>query len=859
NGSLVVCDEFHSTYNRESLNSRGLSLIYILNKAKNVRMIGTDATPIMSKPEQLVSVLNLFVQNEYFTIDEFFNNGKFIHDKKKYLYQLMSGRVAAIKNMNLSIFPTISLEGEMLDYIDKNGNTKKITELNFIKAPIIGFQRKMMDEVKYKDSLVVSTIALPNDNNELVLNESEMSSSKKYKYNVNIQIMGNDKQFKIMSGSFFDHNNIGEYSSIYKTMLDIVFKIKLDGRDGSKIIIMDQDIEFPGVNIIETILLENGFITLDDKPNQNTLCYCCMSALKNHKGRPHDYYPARIAVLHTYIIEKDFSRILEDFNSEENINGKYLNVLIGSSKIGVGIDFNSVQHIIITKIPPSINDLRQRIGRGARSNSMAMLPPENRHLHVYILCSHIDGRNTPDIIKWNEIINDKHNINEIDEILLSGSLTLPFYKKNFRDNIFIYIKPRMFNKGISSDPKIISEFLSPSFKKPAFQLPPTDTSLSDGLRHNIYEQDLMFMINLIKLFMIKFNICSIDRLWNEIQNSPIAIGINTKYINREVFNIALKHLINDVTYKSIKDVIQDPDIDIEFKKENTITDPFIKYFIIDNFIKRLILIDNMLILLSINVQDTPILSIPYVYGTTIQYKFYPVNLITTLRDSSDNRELTLLKNIKEILDINDIYDLFQNFTTNVHINIIKQLLEKRIKKKGDITKTQEQYLKFLYDMEYIFTYEELLKNKIVIRIMETESIKDKKNFGCIVAYNSVFVYKPKEDSWTEIDIKSSPRNNYRPYIIIGIFEHINELSYENTFKIKKQSESFRDRRREPRGVVCNTIKKKFILDFVSGTVFEKMITKNMHLKDICKKLRNMLFEYEFNTRTSKKNNLQYIY
>ena len=767
--SLIVCDEFHSMYNRESLNSRGIALIYILNKAKNIRLIGTDATPIMSKATQLISVLNIFIPDCYFRVNDFFNKqNKFMSEKKDELNKLILGRIFSVKNMNLSIFPTISLEGEMISITNNSGDRKNITELNFVKAIMSGTQKKICNTVKYRENTITNEIVLLNDNDDVITSESELVSSKKYKYNVDIQMMANDKQFKIIRGSFLKYENLDNYACKYKQMLETLFIIKSLKGGGGKITIMDLEVELPGVNLIESIMLENGFARINDKPTPETRCFNCKYSLKNHKGQTHEYYPSRIAVLHTYIHNKDFTKILEDFNSEENIYGKYINILIGSSKIGVGIDFNSIQHIILTKIPPSVNDTRQRIGRGARANAMSMLLSEFRHLHVYILCSFSNSFNTIDVIRWYDSIQDKHEINVLEDIMNSSSITVPFYKKNFSKNICIYVDPKIYKSNLSTDPSQIKEFLSPSFKETVIRLPEIDTTKSIGIRKTIIESEMLLMIKIIKILMIKYQLRSVEQLWKDIKNSPIALGINTKYLNKSIFYIAIKHLLNDMEYRNVYEMSKDSRIDIELQKENAILDTYSKHFILKRHSKRLILINNkLLLLLPVTPNNTPILTIPYVYGTVIQYKIHPINIAKNLRDSNDNKYELLLKDIESIVDSSDIYDFFEKFSTATHKDIIKDLIKNKYH--DSITIKQEEYLKFLQKLEYVFTYKIACSNNIIKKIVDNQNIKNDNLLGCFIVSSSVFIYKPREETWIELDDTTSPRIKYKSYKFLFYF------------------------------------------------------------------------------------------
>ena len=547
--SLIIADELHVTHNKDGLNSRGIVLKYILDKAKNVRMIATDGTPIMSKETQLIPVLNLFCPKMHFRHEDFFDeNNNFIKKNTDKLVNAIKGRVYTIKNIDLSIFPNISYEGGLIRYFDTADKKKEkyIEELNFVEAPLTGIQKKIILEqqpffdtdnsnIIYNDNIY--EIILLDDNDKIVNSEIDLVGSKKYQYSVsNVNSPNIERKFKMLSGPIFEKKNIKDFSFKYYTMLNVLDMICAKKYGGGKIIIFHRNIEYPGVNLIETILRENGFIGVNEKEKENTRCYECDKPKSKHTDLDHDYFPARFINIHTYVNHKVISKLIEEFNMlTPNRLGKYIKILIGSRLIEVGVDFNNVQNIITLCNNPSINSLLQTQGRGARATALITLPKEMQHLHMFNIIATLPDRNTADVVKWKNMIEDKHKINYIEDILNSSSITAAIYKDIFPVEANIYTDPKMIKYSKIADIKVTSEFLSPSIKNAIVTVDDL-TSTIDNTYFNINKTVLVtefnIMLKIVKLFLIDLSIIYKNDLWDIIINSDIDIGINKKFLNR---------------------------------------------------------------------------------------------------------------------------------------------------------------------------------------------------------------------------------------------------------------------------------------------------------------------------------------
>ena len=190
----------------------------------------------------------------------------------------------------------------------------------------------------------------------------------------------------VIIGGCINIKNIGVYSSKYEKLIkDLIRIIKM--ADGGKIMINHTWIKMSGVNQIQEILLENGFLDELSVPRSNTMCNICGILLKDHTGLSHEYSPCRFAVIHSDFDKNTINRSIAKFNDIENIDGGKLRILIGSKLISESYDFNSIRYQFIMSSPINISTLIQIFGRVARRGSHRLLPLKNRNVRIYIYVS----------------------------------------------------------------------------------------------------------------------------------------------------------------------------------------------------------------------------------------------------------------------------------------------------------------------------------------------------------------------------------------------------------------------------------------------------------------------------------------
>ena len=138
----------------------------------------------------------------------------------------------------------------------------------------------------------------------------------------------------------------------------------------------------------------------------------------------------------------DTEKKIDEFNSEKNVNGRYIKIIIGSTISSQALTFKNVRQIHILTPHWNIKKIEQVETRAIRIKSHVMLPPENRQVEVYryaTICTPID-----EIIDRGHIVKEdsadlhKYKISEFkekeivkqEEVLIDNSIDSHIMQKD---------------------------------------------------------------------------------------------------------------------------------------------------------------------------------------------------------------------------------------------------------------------------------------------------------------------------------------------------------------------------------------------------------------------------------------------
>jgi hypothetical protein len=269
-------------------------------------------------------------------------------------------------------------------------------------------------------------------------------------------------------------------------------------------------VSYGGTSLIKQLLLANGY--------------------KQFKGKSKHLDDYKSFILYddsTNIDTRESQRKI--FNSEENKNGKYIKIIIGSPIISEGITLKNVRQVHILEPAWNMSRINQIIGRAVRHYSHAVLPKDERNVEIYKYCSvyRKPNKNIQFIDKEKYILaeeKDRSN-KKIERLLKQVALDCHMNIKNI--------------KGEHNSPEC--DYTDCKYN---CLIKPSNKPL-DKFTYNLYinffeEFDIEYVISLIKDMFKKYFVYSIsDILMNIKELSPMIS-------NESIYN-SLKQMIENKT------------------------------------------------------------------------------------------------------------------------------------------------------------------------------------------------------------------------------------------------------------------------------------------------------------------------
>ena len=183
-------------------------------------------------------------------------------------------------------------------------------------------------------------------------------------------------------GEIFKLHNLKQFSIKYYNALTNINENVIN-KNGTGISFVYHKLIESGVNIFEEVLNQNGYLNYFEKNtvNENTLnnvrCYYCGEKKKNHKNIKHEYYPSIYLSItgdsdtsnldnENTSLDNRLNLINKLVNNVNNIDGKYIKILIGSVVLTEGISLKNIKDIHILNAPFHLTSIDQIIGRGIR-------------------------------------------------------------------------------------------------------------------------------------------------------------------------------------------------------------------------------------------------------------------------------------------------------------------------------------------------------------------------------------------------------------------------------------------------------------------------------------------------------------
>lgn len=606
--SLLICDEFHHTYNTIMKNNRGIAIQWLLDSIPSLRFVPMSATPITNSPSEIVELLNYLTPRKYSKKEFFSSPSVLLPGALEKIKKIVIGRVSFLQDVSLEYFPRREFAGEVL-VVKHDGADIEIPYLRFISCEISDFQILGIDELARQNKQPINDISIPldgyalydimfpgppdvrekhdsdkmSDNIVPIFRSSEIkmrlaAAPQNWCDKIGINISGRGAN-QVIKGTFLDEKNIGKYSSKYKKMLECLRDIILQNktRDPLKVqktMIFHRWVKLSGVILVAEILSRNGFIDHLTEPASNTICVICGVQKEFHKwvegengrseknGDDHNFVPARFILVHSYIEKNQIEDFMNKFNAQENKNGLKYFAFIGSKIIEESYDFKDVQNLMILSLPVNIPTLIQVFGRCIRKHSHINLPPDQRNVKIWLLVSTfprnitIDGKDrelsaplmSPEISLYYEKLRDYMVIQKIEKVLNESAIDADIHRN-------IIMPPQLvaeyFPDGKDKDPRkgLGALYFEPGYVLPEFTLQELNLSTFNAYRY--CDEEVASIIGIIKRLFIRRAVDGIgpvykyEDLWRDVQRPFWPTEINCNLFEEDNFIIALDIMVVD--------------------------------------------------------------------------------------------------------------------------------------------------------------------------------------------------------------------------------------------------------------------------------------------------------------------------
>ena len=659
--SLLICDEIHNLYNSDEGNKSGLCIRYITNTIKNLKSIYMSATPIKNDPRELVDLINLLSNqmNDIISNDDFQKILNSVDNQQlieKFIKENLKGKVSSYEDVDLRYFPERIIVGEKI---------KGISLLKFIRCYMSSYYFnnyiKLVNydndnnNITFKQSdRIYEDIILPEciNDDKLIAKETEQYKNK---YEIDY-----DAETERSFGELYYINNLKKYSPKYHEML-----IKLDESIG-KVFIYHDYIRKGGVNMIASILSENGYIEHNDNPHSNTKCSICKKILKNHTHTNHEFMALRYILYtgeKTRNIQDELIKLFE-FNNPDGYNYK---VIIGSSALRESKDLKEVNNCFIMTLPINISTLIQVIGRCIRRNSHITLPIDRQYVNICIFIHSMTDEQKKefktrfDIYDTNDVYSLEENqykkktethmeIQFIEKIIKDVAIDNILYPNNVYNDDFSF----KFNE--KTQPKIVINYKNLDY--------------FSFIHHDYVADSINFTIKYIQALLKDYKILHINDILEFFYQHDYIINYNTRLINK---NYILYILNKILLYNSIE------------------RRGFINNYTIGND-KFIIRVDNYIILLDDNINN--------IYNDIFnrQKKNKTINMFNYIDNVDDDLKSIYKRLETKVVDFNSFFNLFNDIIPAYilkkeleHSNnkLIKKIMDNNKKKKFNITHQED--------------------------------------------------------------------------------------------------------------------------------------------------------------------------
>jgi superfamily II DNA or RNA helicase len=401
NNTVIIVDEAHNVTGNEVYTS----LMKVLSKSYNYRLVLLTATPIYDNSTEIFELANLLnVNNEslqfpignmllkqeisgdsYLTKkrSEYINRSVLKGDiyeitefGKKKLNESLKGKVSYLRantETNPKKFdigtPLINITGTTNIVLCEMSPYQYKTYINALKTDLGEFS-------KYDMSTAIKLLESEENISEKEISVSKASSLYKNSSDASTMTYPDHEYGKTGFLNTFSFNktrskytlndkkilttDLINYSSKLYNLLENINK-----NDRGNVFIYSNYVNYGGTSLLRQLFLNNGFFEFSNKNMPETKHYKSFTVFDESTSLRD---------------RENFKRI---FNNEDNKDGKYIRIIIGSPILSEGITLKAVRQVHILEPYWNMSKINQIIGRAVRNYSHHALEPQERTVEIY--------------------------------------------------------------------------------------------------------------------------------------------------------------------------------------------------------------------------------------------------------------------------------------------------------------------------------------------------------------------------------------------------------------------------------------------------------------------------------------------
>lgn len=586
--TIIILDEIHNL--RETGDSQTYDFFMdFLHRVRNCKILLMSGTPMKDTSSEIISVLNLILPTDKQLLikDVFGDNDVLTNEGRRLLKNSMKGRVSYLKKMNTPNITT-TFKGEIIK--SKFKYFKLITD----EMVTDGEQFKRYQQ-SFKDD---ANEGLHYNRSQSILfgTSGTIEEAKK-----SIQ-RGKDVSEKLN----ILKNYSSKYSESIKTILDASTK-------GKNVFVYNKYVQNMGLKLFSNLLRMFGFSEANGTETTKGKRYMLLTgSIETDKKSTNKFMKFK-----NRNEKNKIEKLLKRFNNDDNKNGDFISVILGSPSVSEGYTFKNVQLIDIHTPWFNYSTIVQSIARGVRLGSHKALLEDlpNVDVEVYQRATLTGVLDSVDVNDYVLCESKDVNVKKIEQILKEEAIDCAFtYERNKKDSSFDYSRECEYNN---------CEYKCNSF------IPKNESDI-DFSTYNLYYLNPQYMIDTVKSVFAKKSCVTLHELLiatntqsnvNKLlesmemlisSNELISDNMGLKCLLRETNNVfyLVNHLVDSNTlldsyyerqpHVDTSEIISLSDVDVDYKNvivdiynTTTIKDLIFKMRKLSSYDRELVLESNL--------------------------------------------------------------------------------------------------------------------------------------------------------------------------------------------------------------------------------------------------------------------------